>query len=105
MYGAMNTKNITRYNGGSEPGKGFCGWRLCITRSKEVFVRYFTDREFGGQDPALEAALNMREEILAALATAEASPVEVFARYRKNKVVARSARRRRRKRRAAAKAK
>lgn len=81
----MNMKNITRYNGGDGDRKGFRGWRLCITRSKEVFVRYFTDREFGSEEASLEAALAMRQEMQDALATFTGEPAELFARYRKGK--------------------
>lgn len=78
-------KNITRYDGGQGPKKGFCGWRLCLTRSKEVFVRYFTDREYGSDKLSLEAALKMREEMLAELAAGKKSPAEIFAAHRKTK--------------------
>lgn len=78
-------KNITRYDGGQGPKKGFCGWRLCLTRSKEVFVRYFTDREFGNDKLSLEAALKMRAEMLEALAAGNCPPSEIFASYRKVK--------------------
>lgn len=87
-------KNITRYNGGDGDRKGFRGWRLCITRRKEVFVRYFTDREFGSEEASLQAALAMRQEIQEALATFTGEPAELFACYRKGKP--KPARRRRR---------
>lgn len=78
-------KNITRYDGGQNPKKGFCGWRLCLTRSKEVFVRYFTDREYGSDKASLEAALQMRAEMLEELAKGAKSPAEIFAAHRKSK--------------------
>lgn len=78
-------KNITRYDGGQGPKKGFCGWRLCLTRSKEVYVRYFTDREYGSDKLSLEAALKMRSEMLEELAAGAKSPAEIFAAHRKNK--------------------
>ena len=42
-----NEKHITRY--GQEKGQGytFKGWRLCITRGGERFVRYFSDLKCG----------------------------------------------------------
>lgn len=78
-------KNITRYDGGQGPKKGFCGWRLCITRSKEIFVRYFTDREYGSDKLSLEAALKMRSEMLEELAAGQKSPAEVFSAHRKSR--------------------
>lgn len=78
-------KNITRYNGGQGPKKGFCGWRLCLTRSKEVFVRYFTDREYGSEQKSLEAAQKMRAEMLTELAQERRTPAEIFAAHRKVK--------------------
>lgn len=78
-------KNITRYDGGQGPKKGFCGWRLCLTRSKEVFVRYFTDREYGSDKASLEAALAMRAEMQDELAKGDKTPAEIFAAHRKVK--------------------
>lgn len=78
-------KNITRYDGGQGPKKGFCGWRLCLTRSKEVFVRYFTDREYGSDKASLEAAQAMRAEMLEELGKGVKSPADIFAAHRKTK--------------------
>lgn len=73
---------ITRYNGKKGTRNTFCGWRLCITRQKEPYVRYFTDREHGGMEGALAAALSVRESMLEAMEQG-ASFAEVAARYRK----------------------
>ncbi len=59
---------ITRYNGQKGTQNTFCGWRLCITRQKETYVRYFTDREYGESELALKAALEIRESMLAEMA-------------------------------------
>ena len=75
-----NRRYITRYNGVKGTRKSFCGWRLCITRRKEIFVRYFTDRKFGSADAALNAALETREAMLRELAEG-AQPSEVFQKY------------------------
>ncbi len=77
------TKNITRYEAGKGKTYTFKGYRLCITRQKERFVRYFSDREYGSESKAMEAALQMRGRILADLAAGNETPSEVFARYRK----------------------
>lgn len=64
----MNThRYITRYNGKKGTRNTFCGWRLCMTRQKEVYVRYFTDREYGDGEKALAAAVEVREAMLAEL--------------------------------------
>lgn len=66
---AMTThRYITRYNGQKGSRNTFCGWRLCMTRQKEVFVRYFTDREYETSEKSLAAALEMRDEMLEKLA-------------------------------------
>lgn len=80
----MNThRYITRYNGQKGTCNTFCGWRLCITRQKETYVRYFTDREYAHADKALQEALQTRDAMLAALAGGEDFP-SVAARYRKS---------------------
>ncbi len=73
---------ITRYNGQKGTHNTFCGWRLCITRQKETYVRYFTDREYADADKALQAALQIRDAMLAAMSAGE-DFVSVCARYRK----------------------
>ena len=55
---------ITRYNGQKGTRNSFCGWRLCITRQKETYVRYFTDKEYGDTEASLAAALAIREAML-----------------------------------------
>lgn len=60
-----NQRYITRYNGQKGSRNTFCGWRLCITRQKETYVRYFTDREFDGAEASLAAALSTRDAMLA----------------------------------------
>ncbi len=77
-------KNITRYEASKGISYAFSGWRICITRQKERFVRYFSDREHGF-DPelALRKAVEMRDAIYAEL-EAGSSPSDVFERYRKS---------------------
>ncbi len=78
------TRNITRYEAAMGGSYSFKGWRLCITRQKERFVRYFSDREHGEDaDRAFAEALKMRDAILAELNESGESPGAVFARFRK----------------------
>ena len=80
---AMNThRYITRYNGQKGTRNSFCGWRLCITRQKETYVRYFTDKEYGDAEASLAAALAVREAMLAEMG--QGIPfADVVERYRK----------------------
>lgn len=73
---------ITRYNGQKGTRNTFCGWRLCITRHKENYVRYFTDREYADASGALQAAVEIRDAMLSAMAAGE-DFVEICGRYRK----------------------
>ncbi len=77
-------KNITRYEAGKGRTYTFKGYRLCITRQKERFVRYFSDREYGSAPKALSAASAMRRAILTELADSDLPPRQIFARFRKN---------------------
>ncbi len=78
------TRNITRYEEGMGGSYTFKGWRLCITRRKERFVRYFSDREYGGDsERAFAEALKMRDCIISELDKGTMAPSAVFARFRK----------------------
>lgn len=76
-------KYITRFS--KENGKAytFAGWRLCITRDGERFVRYFSELKCGGVDEALAQALSMRNELLRELQAGDTSSAELFRRYRR----------------------
>ncbi len=77
----IKEKNITRY--GQEQGYVFNGWRLCITRKGERFVRYFSDLKSGGAENGLRCAIAMRDDMLAELAAEGANCAEIFNRYRR----------------------
>lgn len=53
-------KNLTRFDYEST---AFKGWRLCISRKGETFVRYFSDKQYGGQRKALKAAASKLSEL------------------------------------------
>ncbi|MBQ2379787.1 MAG: hypothetical protein II295_05270 [Akkermansia sp.] len=76
-------KNITRFS--KENGKAytFRGWRLCITRNGERFVRYFSELKCGGADGALAQAVAMRDEMLRELQVDGTDSAELFRRYRR----------------------
>ena len=46
-------RNLTRF---TYETTAFQGWRLCISRSGASFMRYFSDKQFGGERKALKAA-------------------------------------------------
>ena len=68
-YAGLNTvplmKNITRY---TYDRTSFQGWRLCLSRKKCLYVKYFADRVFGTEEAALAEAQRVRQCILDALA-------------------------------------
>lgn len=76
-------KNITRY---TYEKTAFQGWRLCLSRNKVQYVRYFADKGAGSAEAALAEARRVRQCIwddLAALSSLDAASVaQVFAKYR-----------------------
>lgn len=78
----METKQkyISRYEKTKGGGYTFCGWRLCITRNKERYVRYFSDKSYPTPEDGLKAALTARDKILTELETVK--PEEVVEYFR-----------------------
>ncbi len=76
---AQKIKNITRY---TYVKTAFQGWRVCISRQRRIFTRYFSDKAFGSEELALAAAMELRDRILAELQTEPDKVEEVFARHR-----------------------
>lgn len=76
-------KNITRY---TYEKTSFQGWRLCLSRRKRLYVKYFADRVFGSEEASLAEAQKVRQLILddlAALPSCEVEDIEkIFAKYR-----------------------
>lgn len=65
MSNYKSKKNLTRF---TYENSAFLGWRLYITRKGKSFVKYFSDRQYGGPKESLaaaEAALNELKEVLA----------------------------------------
>ncbi len=60
----MKEKYITRYEAAKGQGYTFVGWRLCITRRGERFVRYFSDLKLGGSEKSLAVARKLRDIML-----------------------------------------
>lgn len=76
----MTQRNLTRY---TYKTTSFQGWRLNICRKWNQFTRYFSDKQYGSEQAAFEAALRMRDAILAELKSATADPRAIFDRYKK----------------------
>lgn len=77
-------KNITRY---TYEKTSFQGWRLCLSRHKRLYVRYFADRAYGSEEASLEAAQQVRQMLLdelAAVPSWEQEAIEhVYEKYRR----------------------
>ena len=57
-------KNLTRF---TYESAAFEGWRLCISRGKSTFTKYFPDKKYGGGRKSLTAAEKVLDEIKAIL--------------------------------------
>lgn len=63
----MKEKYITRYEAAKGQSYTFVGWRLCITRKGNRFVKYFSDLKYGGSEASLAAARKMRDAMMDAM--------------------------------------
>lgn len=71
----MTQRNITRY---TYETTSFQGWRLSICRKWNQFTKYFSDRQYGSEEAAFQAALEMRDRIFEALRQHPDDPRHVF---------------------------
>lgn len=60
------SKNITRF---TYENTAFQGWRLCISRAGKTFVKYFSDKRYGGMEESRKAALEVLARLEEALST------------------------------------
>lgn len=75
----MTQRNITRY---TYETTSFQGWRLSICRKWNQFTKYFSDRQYGSEEAAFKAALDMRDRIFDALRETPEDPRGVFERFK-----------------------
>lgn len=68
-------KNITRF---TYEFTSFQGWRVTLCRSQLHFTRYFSDKQYGGEQAALAAAISMRDRVLASLRCYPNNPDHAF---------------------------
>lgn len=73
-------KNITRY---TYDNAAYLGWRMAMSRKRHTLTRYFSDKDYGGGEGSLKAALAFRDEVLAALV--REAPDVVFTRYKEQR--------------------
>lgn len=76
-------KYISRYEKEKGGGYTFCGWRLCITRNKERYVRYYSDKKYGTPENSYQAAQAERDAMLAELASGTVTDVSAYFRARR----------------------
>ncbi len=53
--------NITRF---TYEFTSFLGWRVAVCRKQKCFIRYFSDRQYGGEAASFAAALAVRDMLL-----------------------------------------
>ncbi len=68
-------RNITRF---TYEFTSFQGWRVAICRKQKCFIRYFSDRQYGGEKAALAAALAVRNMLLDELSHYPDDPAPAF---------------------------
>ena len=73
--GAMNERHITRF---TYKFTNFQGWRVAISRQGITLARYFSDKQFGGEQESVAAALATRDKVLAALRRYPNDPARAF---------------------------
>lgn len=69
-------RNITRF---TYEFTSFQGWRVTLCRNQVHFTRYFSDKQYGGEQAALAAALSTRNRVLACLRQHPGNPERAFA--------------------------
>jgi len=75
-------RNITRF---TYEFTSFQGWRVTLCRKQTHFTRYFSDRQYGGEKAAYEAALAMRDKLLQCLRECPDDPERAFRQCRDDK--------------------
>ncbi len=68
-------RNITRF---TYEFTSFQGWRVTLCRNQVHFTRYFSDKQYGGEKPALAAALTVRNRLMELLRQHPDDPITAF---------------------------
>lgn len=75
VFTMKRIRNITRF---TYEFTSFQGWRVTLCRNQVHFTRYFSDKQYGGEAPALAAAVEMRNRVLANLRAYPENPAKAF---------------------------
>ena len=79
-------RNITRF---TYEFTSFQGWRVTLCRNQMHFTRYFSDKQYGGEQEALAAALATRNKVLERLRMYPQQPELAFAECREEQPLTR----------------
>ncbi|MBQ7023724.1 MAG: hypothetical protein IJN29_09085 [Akkermansia sp.] len=77
-------RNITRF---TYEFTSFQGWRVTLCRNQVHFTRYFSDRQYGGEQESLAAAVATRNRVLECLRLYPGQPELAFAECREERPV------------------
>ncbi len=77
-------RNITRF---TYEFTSFQGWRVTLCRNQVHFTRYFSDRQYGGEQESLAAAVATRNKVLESLRHHPGQPELAFAECREEQPV------------------
>lgn len=77
-------RNITRF---TYEFTSFQGWRLTLCRNQMHFTRYFSDKQYGGEQESLAVALATRDKVLALLRRYPNDPSKAFDECREEQTV------------------
>lgn len=69
-------KNITRF---TYEFTSFQGWRVTLCRQQKHFTRYFSDKQYGGAEESLRAAIDVLERVKETLRIYPNDPMRAFA--------------------------
>ncbi len=76
-------RNITRF---TYEFTSFQGWRVTLCRKQVHFTRYFSDKQYGGEEAALAAALAVRNHLLEELRRHPEDPSAAFDQCRRDEL-------------------
>ncbi|MBR3925506.1 MAG: hypothetical protein IKJ58_01945 [Akkermansia sp.] len=79
-------RNITRF---TYEFTSFQGWRVTLCRNQMHFTRYFSDKQYGGEQESLAAAVATRNRVLECLRKNPGDPESAFAQCREEEPVTR----------------
>ncbi|MCH5284413.1 MAG: hypothetical protein J1E42_02335 [Akkermansiaceae bacterium] len=72
-------KNITRF---TYEFTSFQGWRVTLCRQQKHFTRYFSDKQYGGAEASLRAAIEVLERVTEYLRIYPDNPTKAFEKCR-----------------------